>query len=79
MKAKEYLREFKKKHGISDVWEQHELLKLMNEYDSTAVINENDLSHSVIVSVCNCTQIDIVLYGEPCKTCGGMITEQTEL
>jgi hypothetical protein len=52
MKAKEYLRDFKKKHGISDMWEQHELLKLMNEYDSTAVIKKNDLSHIVSVSVC---------------------------
>lgn len=35
MKAKEYLKFFMEKHGLSrgEIWEQHELLKLMNEYN----------------------------------------------
>jgi len=56
MKAKEYLKAFMTKHGLSkgEVWEQHELIKLMEGYDSTKPVKNNcDLPVFIEPVCCN--------------------------
>lgn len=52
MKTKKYLKEFMKKHGISrgEIWEQHELLKLMDNYlyDTEQEVNEIHYKNALI-------------------------------